>query len=557
MAQTERFLEISWQVLPGELTPDAAFEKTGFLPESSDLESGPRSGLHTILEIARRLTKEHRDVRNFECERFTDGPRKGWKDKSKLKRDAKLDNAGAAWSALYRKVNWELDAVRRTRAWKAWADGGWSAGREQNKDSLNGREEAVLDLSGDEWSDTRVEALNEQSGVVNLFKKGEILGASSLIKRLWPSAWLEPEHGFKQGDWRMPDTRRIAEGQPFKRDTEDDQFDADADETADDDKPIYFAVLALDGDEMGKWVSGTHPRMPSLGDQLSDYRLRDERKGARVYLEQNALGDLLKRKRPLNPSYHLQFSEMLANFSNFCVRRIVESFDGRLIYSGGDDVLAMLPATTALACATALRAAFRGEPEVLNALTGAWRVRLSGSEKDNTAQLFRCEQPGFIQLERTLRQKGFALEGEPGKFAAMVPGPAADASVGIAIAHFKSPLQDVVGPRKTPRNAPRSNSAAAPSPSPSSNAPAKPSSGVASGRAVGWSFTGPLPTRSMPRNSAPSFPTAPQNCCCLTSPRPASLPGKASLWPPSKGSTKSCARSSGASLAPLSASKLP
>jgi hypothetical protein len=444
MAQTERFLEISWQVLPGELTPDAAFEKTGLLPESSDLESGPRSGLHTILEIARRVPKEHRDVRNFECERFTDGPRKGWKDKSKLKRDAKLDNAGAAWSALYRKVNWELDAVRQTRAWKAWADGGWSAGREQNKDSLNGREEAVLDLSGDEWSDTRVETLNEQSGVVNLFKKGEILGASSLIKRLWPSAWLEPEHGFKQGDWRMPDTRRIAEGQPFRRDTADDQFDADADETADDDKPKYFAVLALDGDEMGKWVSGTHPKMPLLGDQLSDYRLRDERKGARVYFEQNALGDLLKRKRPLNPSYHLQFSEMLANFSNFCVRRIVESFDGRLIYSGGDDVLAMLPATTALACAKALRAAFRGEPEVLNALTGAWRVRPSGSEKDNTAQLFQCEQPGFIQLERTLRQKGFALEGEPGKFAAMVPGPAADASVGIAIAHFKSPLQDVV-----------------------------------------------------------------------------------------------------------------
>src|SRR5438876_203970 len=54
------------------------------------------------------------------------------------------------------------------------------------------------------------------------------------------------------------------------------------------------------------------------------------------------------------------------------------------------------------------------------------------------------EEHGFIQIDRNLRRNGFALEGEPVQFPAIVPGPAADCSVGIAIAHFKSPLQDVV-----------------------------------------------------------------------------------------------------------------
>ena len=192
---------------------------------------------------------------------------------------------------------------------------------------------------------------------------------------------------------------------------------------------------------MGKWVSGLHPNMPTLGEQMSCYpnpkHGRDT--GARVYFEQHALTDLVDRKRPLNPSFHLQFSEMLANFGNFCVRRIVEAHDGRLIYSGGDDVLVALPAQEALPCARALRAAFQGEPVMLNGLEGAWRFR-NGEWRKEPVRLFDCEQPGFIRLHKDAP----SLEGEPKKFHAIVPGPAADCSIGIAIAHFKSPLQDVV-----------------------------------------------------------------------------------------------------------------
>jgi hypothetical protein len=458
-AQNERFLDIAWQVLPWPGTPKEAFENTEVLPDAKKHaeDQGPRASLYTILEMARRMPSDHRDVRNFECERFPEGKRdandrdiSGWKDRSKLKPDAKLDNPGAAWSALYQLVSWQLDAVRQTRAWKAWASGGWDVGRASNKDSLNGREEVLLDLRGPDWNKERVEKLNDEAKVPNLFKPGELLGATSLIKRLWPSAWLQTRHThangsplFGKGDFSSPDTRSIAAGRPFDKTEEERDVEALPDDPNDADPVVrklkYFAVLALDGDEMGKWISGLHPKMPKLGDQLADYEEGGQRKGAKVYFEENGLRDLLGRKRPLSPSFHLQFSEMLANFGNFCVRRIVEAHDGRLIYAGGDDVLALLPAHQALACSRALRAAFRSEPDALNKLRGAWRF-LNGEWVRGDVPLFACEQPGFIRLATEAPK----LEGEPTKFHAMVPGPAADCSVGIAIAHFKAPLQDVV-----------------------------------------------------------------------------------------------------------------
>ncbi len=434
--QVAQFLQIAWKVLPWPSKPDEARALAKVLPKSGEFDQTEH--LDTILEFARRQPRDHRDFRNFECERYPEGTRdarghdiSGWKDPSKLRPDAPLDNPGVAWSVLHALTNWQLDAVRQTRVWQAWSDGGWSVGRECNKDSLNGKEEAILDLRGPRFSESDVAQLNNGAHIPNLFKHGEILGASTLIKRLWPTAWLQPHHGFKSEDWRMPDTRHIADGQPFARAEDDLEFDADADEPADREANKYFAVIALDGDEMGKWVSGTHPNMPTLADQLSPEALN--------YFRENKLEDLLSRKRPLNPSFHLQFSEMLANFGNYCARRIVEAFDGRLVYAGGDDVLALLPAHQAIPCAQALRAAFRGFKDKLNQLRGAWRSH-NGQWQKESVRLFEVEQDGFVKLHSDAP----CAKGEPKEFCVMVPGPATDCSVGIAIAHFKHPLQDVV-----------------------------------------------------------------------------------------------------------------
>jgi CRISPR-associated protein Cas10/Cmr2 subtype III-B len=433
-AQIEHHLEISWQIVHWPETPDQALGMTAHLPRDSDHQAG--SGLETVLDMAAKMPKPHRDVRNFDCERFAEGSQKGWKDKTKLRDDAKLDNPGAAWSALYSLVNWQLDGVRSNRAWKAWCSSGESVALMNNKDSLTGKEEGVLNLASAKVpADELVLKISKAVGPSKLFKKGEILGAMTLVKRLWPFAWLKEKHGFSEASFRVPDTRLIAQGRPF------DDSDAEGDEK--EDGPAYFAVLAFDGDEMGQWISGVHRDMPKLGDLLAGYEAAGQRKGAKKYFEDMpGLAPLLSAKRPLNPSFHLQFSEMLGTFSNICARRIVEAFDGSLIYSGGDDVLAMVPAGKAIACARALRAAFRGSRE-LNNVKGGWEVDATRGhrEKNPNLKLFNVTQEGFIQLHE---HNHLAMDGEPKNFPAIVPGPAAECSVGIAIAHFKAPLQDVV-----------------------------------------------------------------------------------------------------------------
>ena len=88
--------------------------------------------------------------------------------------------------------------------------------------------------------------------------------------------------------------------------------------------PTYYAVLVLDGDRMGDWVQGR-------------YKTRDG--------------------RPLPPGEVIQstISRALGRFAVERARGIVEGLDpghqGTLVYSGGDDVLAMLPTETVLNCA--------------------------------------------------------------------------------------------------------------------------------------------------------------------------------------------------------------
>ena len=78
----------------------------------------------------------------------------------------------------------------------------------------------------------------------------------------------------------------------------------------------YIAVIALDGDRMGQNLS----------------QFRDE-------------------------AQHRAFSAALADFAG-SVGGIVRGFKGELIYAGGDDVLAVVPATEAIGCARALRERF-------------------------------------------------------------------------------------------------------------------------------------------------------------------------------------------------------
>ncbi|HBM15083.1 MAG TPA: hypothetical protein DD381_01835 [Lentisphaeria bacterium] len=290
--QIKSFPQISWAVQPW-LDRETCLQELANLPNQEIYKR-----LKYVLELGERvLPFEDRDQRYYEDNEKT-----------------KFNSSGIFWSAHYALVDAQLAARRNTRDFNSWVTDKGSV-----KDSLSGKEEII----GTEefWK----HLVKEHP---KLFpSSGHRYAAMNLIKRLWCRSdkvdYLKRKLGIE------PNIR----------------FDSIPDVAG---EREYVAVLAMDGDEMGKWVSGE--KTPKLLDQLSEK--------AKVYLRAK---DKKEVHRLLTPSYHLQFSEALANFSTWIAGSIVEEFDGQLIYSGGDDVLAMLPADQAIACAEKLRTAFRDD----------------------------------------------------------------------------------------------------------------------------------------------------------------------------------------------------
>ena len=171
-------------------------------------------------------------------------------------------------------------------------------------------------------------------------REGERLCAVSLVKRFAFEATLRERLEAEDEETRFPSTQDVA---------------ARAWRAADDARPVYYAVLMLDGDELGKWLSGQ--KSPAIRKTLDV--------GVWAHLERlPGAAEGLDARRPVTPALHAAISEALANFALHIAPRVVERHQGVLIYAGGDDVLALLPTRTALACARELRLAYSGHPAV-------------------------------------------------------------------------------------------------------------------------------------------------------------------------------------------------
>jgi CRISPR-associated protein Cmr2 len=460
--QVANLIGVHWQILPWPETFQGVPDLAQPLPaDDSDVEYTPRAGIDTVRDL---------------CQHGAD---------SRYLTAGAPKNVAAAWSVLYAAAEWLLDGCKANRAFHAATGGHLHPTKDNSKDSLNGREEAVL-LVGDEADANALSAkLDARLGKAHLLKSGENLGAGTLIKRLWPYGVLCKRHAFEPKHLAMPNTRSIAALAPWNN---DDGEEGEGEK--------YFAVLALDGDSMGKWISGS--KTPKLEEVLSV-------ECAQVY---RAKGANLEKRRPLSPAWHLQFSEALGNFSQHAARRIVEAFDGRLIYSGGDDVLAMLPADTALECAHALRLAFRGDPALNRAALGVLTGDRQSRRSDRTTPLFQIQTPGFLKLtpQATHRhgEKARLLD-DPVNFPAILPGPRADCSVGIAIAHFKSPLQDVVRAAQAAEKRAKTQLGRGAVAVSLFKRSGESLNGVASGTTAAWLFSGrcstPSPMAAFPGNS--------------------------------------------------------
>ena len=187
----------------------------------------------------------------------------------------------------------------------------------------------------------------------------------------------------------------------------------------------YFAVLFMDGDNIGEWLSG---RDKSFNLKYRDSWHTKIKSGISGLEAGNpALKEYLDSYRITSPSRHVSISTALSNFSTNVTRFFVEErLYGQLIYSGGDDVLAFLPVTDALGAIEALRYGFSGtRPSSPILLTDEFFEKESLS-MDNGWIKSSSESPGNL---RRLQ---------------MVMGAKATASVGVAIAHHSTPLSVVL-----------------------------------------------------------------------------------------------------------------
>lgn len=179
----------------------------------------------------------------------------------------------------------------------------------------------------------------------------------------------------------------------------------------DDRLETYYSLLLMDGDRMGAWLAGGdgyaipyraswHPQVQEGFNTHAKDHPQISRYGA--------------QHRALSPGRHLSISGALNDFSLTVVRHVIEREHlGRLIYAGGDDVLAMLPVADLLPAMQRLRLAYSGHDPL---------------------------HPGGVERQGLTLHKGFALLN--GRLMRMM-GSRATASCGAVIAHHQAPLAAV------------------------------------------------------------------------------------------------------------------
>ncbi len=326
-------------------------------------------------------------------------------------------NDAFAWALQYARTDWQFAALKNTRGFVQWPQPKMGH-RAPPKDHLNGRDEVLGGAEPEKFWEALRPAF--KFGERDEFKGKQFYGAVTVIKRLWARVYLKDHIGWK--NWKpnfdsVPDIAQI-----------DRSIDAESEEAE-----KYYAVLCMDGDDMGQWVSGVKaPLLKSVLAEKAWNYFANGKDGVGGWDPEKASGLAAEKvQRPLGPGYHAALSDALSNFGLYFAGQVVEAFSGQLIYAGGDDVLAMLPASRALDCAHALQLAFRGQLP-----PGApQRVR---EEVEGLFEFFP-DSPGFIRCRRSGEH-----EAQRPNWPLMVPGPRATASVGIAIGHVHAPMQDTI-----------------------------------------------------------------------------------------------------------------
>jgi CRISPR-associated protein Cmr2 len=172
----------------------------------------------------------------------------------------------------------------------------------------------------------------------------------------------------------------------------------------------WWVIVLGDGDSMGKYVSGK--KLKPYQDYLNEDAIDDTIKNNSKFSEFQE-----KTKKRMGPATHIGLNRALLDFSNRLVPYLTQQrFCGKVVYSGGDDVMAVLPLSDL--------------PEYLLSVRSAW------SGTDDPFGEFEGRDSGYWHpvkdLEGLQKRPYFTM----GKDATM--------SLGIVIAHKSVPLPTVL-----------------------------------------------------------------------------------------------------------------
>lgn len=379
-------------------------------------------------------------------------------------------NPGVLYPALHELLERALAAAKSVRPFAQTEQRGW-------RDSLSGEAEWLatdhdqLTLPPGQRADTLWSRVAEKRPT--WAKRGEHLSALNAIKRLWPTLFVDELRGplkldvsrfvvsthtmalatslsrALMGNRELPkalaDAVRQSRGErvalPRKlaldlaqhpdreiltrlpgwleamKESENESDERKADALLKDylgDKPeAYFGLLLMDGDRMGAWLSAepdlTLPHEKSFHPQI--------RGGLRELQRDPNFTCYAAELRAPSPSRHMAISEALNHFALTLAPEVVERrHNGRVLYAGGDDLMAMLPVIDLLPAMATLRAAYSGiEPGVTGGADGEGGFARQGN--------------GFVRFrERLMRMMGEQ----------------ATASCGAVVAHHQAPLGAVL-----------------------------------------------------------------------------------------------------------------
>jgi len=194
----------------------------------------------------------------------------------------------------------------------------------------------------------------------------------------------------------------------------------------------WWVIVLGDGDGMGQYISGErlqpYRRYVNPG-AMATANLDRQKQSA----QRQQLADFLKHTpKRMGPATHIGLNRALLDFSNRLVPYLTEQrYCGRVIYSGGDDVMAVLPLEDLPGYLRSLRAAWSGKADPYQAV--------DPNTHDDPVEWFE-EAGGYWRPQFRRGQPATVLPNRPH----FTMGKDATMSLGIVIANKAVPLPTVL-----------------------------------------------------------------------------------------------------------------